>query len=1038
MIKKTLDNKKNKKADKVKIKREKKKKGGGKDNLKDNLKDNKINIKNKNNININIIKGLLKQNKTLFISLLIVFILLLIVIFFIYYIYYANYKSGLFIDKQGIDKKGINKQGEFYNIKTLEDNNYPVYYLDVGELADNDPTKPIYIEYTKGVSSINNENGISFRTLENGSTLTVKIKSDLLNQSFEGFVFKDAIFEVGFKDILSEVNVLGGVKNLPYMNVYLNYSNINSFNLMNIGGVNDSFWKNESYFLDNNPNQYVRSVNGSFIFKIIYPKEIPGNYSKSIPIDYIKFGFYNWSDFYRLREEDRKKRGFIRKDFNETNTINRNNFSKNYVIYTRNYLEKIYQNTIPKESEIKNSIKSFEIDGNYEPVTFSIYAFEDIYNIDIRSCDLVSNDDKILAENIKISKINYIDKRWYSSYDKLYGLNPWYLSNWDNENIEKNKSQQVWITVYVPKGTKSGKYYGNFNISGRNIENSIVNFELEVYNIKLEEADSESFLYHSPYLKSFSNPKELAAIDMAKHDIKPIIYFSAQTVFNATNYSIFTIDYSDRYKEFDTLKSLNIIQGKTLMTLTQYSSIWQKVCKNSNYFVTPCPEFDRIYKEVLIRYKNEFFINYSTKPSFSFYDEPGVNINGRLISNYLNKLSKEAGYETWVTYYPSCEIPIGGYNLSFKPSNKTSIEKTSAPDWVINDSSLILYYDFKGNYNDSSKNKYNLIAAGNISILQNGVNLNGNNSYAYNKSINIPDDNFTISLWFNLLNDANSSNYNKYILLSDGFIFYQHKANNYFYLYKSNSNYIGFIPEKNKWYHLLCIIRKNKIDECFFNAAKKYIGSSGKINKSTYLYLSYSNEYSFNGSIDDLIILNRTLSREEVYDFIPEIKQYNSKKIEISTNFFDYENFTKIRFSIYDSKQKKIDAGLKKLVINGYDLWVKNELGSSDYVYEVDIKNKIKQGENNISFIFKDNVTQEENLIFYIIDDLWRAKNWSVIKDEDSWTYDYLYDYNGFAGPMDKWLDERVYALSYTMGYNRNISYKLGKHFSYYTTYAAT
>ncbi|MEK6935422.1 MAG: hypothetical protein AABW67_01410 [Nanoarchaeota archaeon] len=660
------------------------------------------------------------------------------------------------------------KNGNIQNIKFIENNycgnsicdsgettetcpvdcEYQTFFLDVGSSQDTNTSKSAYLKTGSGISAITQENSITYRALSDLNYLYFYFNTSTLSLAENGVPYKDAILEIGYKDTVDETNCNNYNSYMsycrPYIEINLNYGNLGWHRLEGFGGIKDNLWKNETIFIENNYWQVLRSIGGNFNFRIYYPNQLNGE--TSLPIDYIKLTFYNNSEFNRLRELDRINRTFVRKDYIETNTLNKSDFQKNYLIYSRNYLEKIYPNTVPKLNEITNNISTFEIAGNYEPLTFTIYAFENLENLKISVSDLNNGNEKIIKENIRVDKVVSIDKRWQYSYDKYYGTNPWYLDNITSFNIAKNTSQQVWLTIYVPKNTPKGNYLGKIQVTGDNLESSELNLSLEVFDIVLEEPDAIPYLYHSPYIfyKYYSNPKEVAAVDMSAHSLNPILSF-----FPSVN-SSFAINFTktqDHIFEILRYKELGILPSTALISISDNNAnVWFWTQGNSNILIGNSNEFDRVYASILGQYK-EFFESYGITPIVSFNDEPGMDKSKRRFANHFNKLAHDAGLKTWVTYYNNVEIPLN-FKMYFNCNQtanagdyaqyEANVNKNSVPEilnWSI--------YDEFGNRHSGHKLKIlvndnlALDKSQNISYYHGPFNLSVNLSEYSGETVNV-------------------------------------------------------------------------------------------------------------------------------------------------------------------------------------------------------------------------------------------------------------------------------------------------------------
>lgn len=653
--------------------------------------------------------------------------------------------NGIFLDIMGIQEKQIGKMDEGENGKIPDGTSF---YLDVGAVQDNDSSMQAFILSGTGISDRIEENGISYRNLSNKTYFNFKINTSSLNLAANGVPYKNAILEIRYKDNIDETNCDNYDDHYsycrPYLEINLSYGNLAWQKLEGIGGINDNLWKNETMFIENNYWQVLKSIGGNFNFRIYYPN--PLNNETPLPIDYIKLTFYNNSEFNRLRELDRINRTFIRKDYIESNTLNISGFQKNYLIYSRNYLEKIYPNTVPNINEIVNNISTFEISGNYEPITFSIYAFENLNNVNVSVSDLINGNNIILKENIRVDKVVSIDKRWQYSYSQYYGTNPWYLDNVTIFNVTKNTSQQVWLTIYVPINTPKGDYKGQIQISGDNLESSELGLSLEVFDVALEEPDAIPYLYSSPYRNDryYSNPKDAAAIDMSLHNINPILSFYPYV---NSSFGISFTKSQNHLSEISRYKELDILASTALVSISDNNAdIWSWTQGNSNTLIGNSSEFDRVYINILRQYK-EFFNSYGITPIVSFNDEPGMDKSRRRLANHFNKLANDAGLKTWVTYYDNCEIPLY-FKMYFNCSEtantgdyaqyEAEVNKNEVPEilnWNIYDSfgSRHSGHNLKILVNDNLV----LNKSQNISYYHGPFNLNVNLSEYPGKTVNI-------------------------------------------------------------------------------------------------------------------------------------------------------------------------------------------------------------------------------------------------------------------------------------------------------------
>jgi len=951
--------------------------------------------------------------------------------------------------------------------KSTEELNYdggeefPTFFLDVGTADDDNQANDIFLDLglSTGLSGELSEGEITYRTLDEGaysSYFDVKINTSSLALT-NGIPYKNAILEIRYKDVIDETNCGSSSGSLliaycrPYVEVELNYAGKDYTRIRSLGGLNDNGWKKATVFIEDNPWQTLKSIDGYFHFRIRYPTQ--QDWWNPIPIDYVKLSFVDDIEFHNQRELDRQSRGLIRSDYVETNTINPGDYADNFVVYSRNYLEKIYPNTIPKPDEIMTNLEdfkleTFEIAGNYEPLTFAIYAFEDLENVNVEITDLVNGQETIQNSNIEIKKVVSIDKRWRWGYYDTYGLNPWYLDDLDSMDINANSNQQIWITINVPENTLAGVYTGKISITGDNIQPIELDVNLEVFDIQLESPDATPFLYSSPYdpEKYYSDPRDVAAVDMAKHNINPKIYFNPRV--NPVDDSI---DWRDFPQQLNDSSRFGILEDEIFVSISEneltYKNVWEDIYSNTNYFTGDSSEFDVRVINILQQY-SDFFTSRGVTPFFSFADEPGTNVDKRRLATHMNRLAKEAGIETWITYYPTCEKPLAGYELSFKDSNLQI-----NPYWPPDDSNLVGYWDFEEDFDYEPGNEDDAVGAGNAYVNNGALVLDGDEDYVimdYGTGdelhpLVITGDKITLMAWVNgdqtggfheIIGTANRE-YTLELYAGDArFVIRNEPDYGEVVLQCSNLDF-----DTNQWYHIAAtydgsqmVIYVNGDELCSMEA-------SGNLYTENIMYTligAYSSNYRYwDGELDEVMIFDRSLSQEEILDIYQSSYSIDTnQEIKFSTNFNLGDSPDTISFSIDDKADFAIETEtLKRITVNGIDIADIFKLDEKYQIYQIDISPHLSE-ENTVEFTIINNNAILEEMTLYFLEDFWRNRNWDIT-NSPNWQYSYTPDVNGDLGPMDPYLDNRVHALSYVTEENWERKESSNDKFSYYTTYLA-
>ncbi|MBR9683319.1 hypothetical protein GOV03_02150, partial [Candidatus Woesearchaeota archaeon] len=762
--------------------------------------------------------------------------------------------------------------------------------LYIGNATDNHTNYTIFIDSSLSttLSGRLQDGDRTYRTLNQSGYLYFKINASSLNLSDGDVPYRDAIMEIGYKDVIDEdncdSNTATRVNCLPRLSVRLDYGFPDILqqylNVKGLGGLNDSQWKNVTWFIENNPWQNLRSLDGTFQFKIVYQVQSTG--WEPIPIEWIKFRFLNESDFDSQRELERANRTLNRSDHVETNTIDSSDYNENYTIYTRNYLEKIYPNTIPAADEITTEVSAVEIKGNYEPVTFAIYAFEDLDNITMTVTSLTKGTANIPVENITVDKIVTLDRRWRYASDPYYGTNPWYLSNFTSVNISTNTSQQFWLTIYVPENTTAGTYAGTVNISGNNIADAGINLTMEVFNITLESADATPYMYRSPYTRKCTYSITSSVEEISRYNLNPIIYLEV------SYYANYTVNFNSSYdhiSEAEQFSVLGLFPNKTRVFVLPglYQSLWLEFYSNTDYFGSNnTSQFDTQYTDFMEQIK-DFYSGYGADIAVAPVDEPGSDPDKRKEANHLNRLAKEVGLETWVTYWPNAEKPLAGYECNFS----FSIENPSPyvpPSWVATDNNLIAHWDFNNSSTDSSPNnndgeldEYHIkentdgYSAWSTGQIGNALQFDGSNDY-----VEVSDDSslqvfneFSFASWFKLRDSISSmqmlaqkDNLNFYLSLSTDTTIYLRHAQ------LSDGDTAATVSDVNDGqYHFMVVTYNGTDTDIYLDGVNKggnpATGTMDLTGGNLYIGGGPIN-YFFNGSIDEAKIWNRSLTATEI------------------------------------------------------------------------------------------------------------------------------------------------------------------------------
>lgn len=936
---------------------------------------------------------------------------------------------------------------------------WPTILLDVGSAADAEPSAPAYLVEGRGLSARQKEGDVNFRTLDAAASLEFYFKPVDLPLDERGVPNQHAILTVRYRDVVDETNCYFYSSSQAYCRPRiihrLDYGDAPQPHwhaLLSLAGLADETWKESSAYLEASPWQTLRAIDGVFAFQLTYPEQLA--VGRPLPIDWIALRFVSVEEFERLREADRVARGLRRSDYVESRTWERRPGDPAFVVYQRDKLERIFPNSVPQRSEMVRRLTALEVAGEAEPVSFAIYALQDLAKVALTVTDLRGRGSVIPREQISVQRVAVLDKRWGFSTDGLYGQNPWVLFDWEPSDQPAGTSRQAWLTIRIPKETPAGTYRGRVTVAPANAPASELELEVEVVAIDLEPPEAMPYLYHSPYLpgKYYATQRSIALRDMAEHGVFPIIYLDATIDPNT-----FDVDVGDIDEELAALEALGILPPEPRVGIIDNAySLYRRLCPGVSPFSAPCPSFNQVYRAALRAYRAAFAA-YSVTPLFSFRDEPGAQPEPRKASNYLNRLTQEIGLRTWVTYYPECERPLAGHQLVLE---QLASDSQPIPPPFLDDPAVAAYWDFAADTADRSPYRHLGRLEGGASIRDGHLELPDVRSAMYvphHPSLDLSEQ-ATIAFWFRPTacvsgyaahplakwSSTDDANYVFYFFGSyDGrypenagrLRWYAHAGNSWGAV--SGALTLDCDRGMGRWYHVLWVYDAASGGTLYVNGLPSTGGSRGPlaVNEQP-LVLG-----RFPGQMDEVLLLRRALSASEVITFIRHI-----------SSGYDQEQMARLSLAVTGPVSPTLTLAIgdelvvpaelesrKEVWLDGRLAWSANALGHEYAMISLPLPAKAAGETTQLEVRVTNGLTRRERLIFDFIEDPWRMADWALsTSDGSQWQYHYSPDPAGSLGPMDPYLDDRVYAMLYVSEAERRRTLAAGDSFSYYTTYPAT
>jgi len=172
---------------------------------------------------------------------------------------------------------------------------------------------------------------------------------------------------------------------------------------------------------------------------------------------------------------------------------------RGYVVYAKSYLSEVYPRTTPQPSQVTASLSGFSSRGEIEPVTFSIYALEDLSDVSVSVSDLKGpGESTIGTHNLDVRAVRSWPKRvWKNPPVSEYLMTPWFLEKLDTYTIPQASSRRFWINLRVPPMAKAGTYHGVISVEIGNRSGYELTLTFEVLDIELMDAPvKQSIIYH--------------------------------------------------------------------------------------------------------------------------------------------------------------------------------------------------------------------------------------------------------------------------------------------------------------------------------------------------------------------------------------------------------------------------------------------------------------------------------------------------------------------------------------------------------------
>jgi len=200
--------------------------------------------------------------------------------------------------------------------------------------------------------------------------------------------------------------------------------------------------------------------------------------------------------------------------------------SRGFLLFARNSLDLLCREYNPGLDERLKQLRPFASQGEYEPLSFGVYAARELPELRAAVSGLKSDAGATIpADCLEVRYVRHLSKRsHYSRQDRMSV--PTFLDA-KPAAVAANDSGQVWITVHVPDDAPGGVYRGAVTVSAGTGEQSVP-VALRVFPFRLKEpADKWFGMYDGLHLPNGTADLETRYADMRRHGLTTVGFVGA-------------------------------------------------------------------------------------------------------------------------------------------------------------------------------------------------------------------------------------------------------------------------------------------------------------------------------------------------------------------------------------------------------------------------------------------------------------------------------------------------------------------------------
>jgi hypothetical protein len=133
---------------------------------------------------------------------------------------------------------------------------------------------------------------------------------------------------------------------------------------------------------------------------------------------------------------------------------------RGFILFSRPITRAVYRASVPEAHERLEYLTGFATPGEYEPLSFSVYALRDILNMRVELSDLRCGTSRISADRLDLRLVTEWAMRYPRYTSDTWRRIPELLEKVTASSFASGTCQRYWLTLHTPEDAQPGLYSG--------------------------------------------------------------------------------------------------------------------------------------------------------------------------------------------------------------------------------------------------------------------------------------------------------------------------------------------------------------------------------------------------------------------------------------------------------------------------------------------------------------------------------------------------------------------------------------------------